>query len=61
MTGQDYETPAGAAPTVWLARFADWSDLAVFLDEVAALRFALDHGMPHVEQIPVGTLVRTAS
>jgi hypothetical protein len=38
----------------WLAYHADWSGFAVFLDEKAALRHAVDHSMSDVVALEWG-------
>jgi hypothetical protein len=41
--------PTGA----WLAYYADWSAMAVFDDELACLRYAVEKGM-QVKVVPFG-------
>lgn len=44
-------------PGVWVAYHFDWSEFAIFAEEIQALRFAVQHSM-QCERIPYGVGVR---
>lgn len=45
-------------PTIWLAYWPDWSEAAIFLSELEALRHAVDQGGMKVAQTKIGAGLR---
>ncbi len=41
----DLRPAPGAEPGAWIAYYPDWSGMALFCDELAALRYGVEHQM----------------